>query len=96
MPRWTRPRTGKRFATVGLVNFLWGGPRVGDQAFFYNFGITHLAIVAITKIARAGGPDETAFDFSDPYHDPSNTPRTIHAWYRMDMQLIKNLRRVLN
>ena len=75
-------------------NFLRDGLRLGDQAFFYHSGTARPAIVGIVEVARAGYPDETAFDPASPYHDPASTPDNPR-WYRVDVRLVRCLRRAV-
>jgi predicted RNA-binding protein with PUA-like domain len=75
-------------------NFLRDGLRLGDQAFFYHSGTASPAIVGIVEVARAGYPDETAFDPASPYHDPASTPDNPR-WYRVDVRLVRCLRRAV-
>lgn len=75
-------------------NFLRDGLRLGDQAFFYHSGTASPGIVGIVEVARAGYPDETAFDPASPYHDPASTPNHPR-WYRVDVRLVRRLRRAI-
>ncbi len=89
-PDQTTPWEGVR--NYQARNFLRDGLRLGDRAFFYHSGTTHPAIVGIVEVARAGYPDETAFDPESPYHDPASTPEHPR-WYRVDARLVRRLRR---
>jgi predicted RNA-binding protein with PUA-like domain len=66
-------------------NFLRDALRLGDQAFFYHSSTTIPAIVGMVEVVREGYPDETAFD-------PASTPANPR-WYRVDVRLIRRLRR---
>lgn len=89
-PGQTTPWEGVR--NYQARNFLRDGLRLGDQAFFYHSGTTRPAIVGIVEVARAGYPDETAFDPASPYYEPASTPDQPR-WYRVDVRLIRPLRR---
>ncbi|MFZ1640154.1 MAG: EVE domain-containing protein [Candidatus Contendobacter sp.] len=89
-PDQTTPWEGVR--NYQARNFLRDDLRLGDRAFFYHSGTTHPAIVGIVEVARAGYPDETAFDPESPYHDPASTPEHPR-WYRVDARLVRRLRR---
>lgn len=76
-------------------NFLRDDMRLGDQAFFYHSSTAAPAIVGIVEVTRAAYPDETAFDPTSAYYDPTSTldhPR----WYRVDVQLVRRLRRAIS
>lgn len=73
-------------------NFLRDELCRGDQAFFYRSGTAHPAIVGIVEVVREGYPDETAFDPTSPYYDPTSS-RERPRWYRVDVRLVRRLRR---
>lgn len=89
-PDQTTPWEGVR--NYQARNFLRDDMRRGDQAFFYHSDTTSPAIVGIVEIARAGYPDETAFDPASPYHDPTSTP-DHPRWYQVDARLVRRLQR---
>ena len=73
-------------------NFLRDGMRRGDQAFFYHSSTANPAIVGVVEVVREGYPDESAFDPASPYYDPAR-PRDRPRWYRVDVRLVRCLRR---
>ena len=91
-PGQTTPWEGVR--NYQARNFLRDGVRLGDRAFFYHSGTASPGIVGIVEVARAGYPDETAFDPASPYHDPASTPDNPR-WYRVDVRLVRRLRRAV-
>lgn len=91
-PGQTTPWEGVR--NYQARNFLRDEFRLGDRAFFYHSGTTSPGIVGIVEVARAGYPDETAFDPASPYHDSASTPDNPR-WYRVDVRLVRRLRRAV-
>lgn len=69
--------------------------QVGDHVFFYHSNCAVPGIVGIASIARAGYPDNTAFDPEAHYFDPksdADKPR----WYRVDVQFVRKLARTIS
>jgi predicted RNA-binding protein with PUA-like domain len=89
-PEQTTPWEGVR--NYQARNFLRDGLRLGDQAFFYHSSTANPAIVGIVEVVREGYPDETAFDPASPYYDSTST-RERPRWYRVDVRLVRRLRR---
>ncbi|MBK7983682.1 MAG: EVE domain-containing protein [Candidatus Competibacteraceae bacterium] len=89
-PAQTTPWEGVR--NYQARNLLRDSLRLGDQAFFYHSGPPNPAIAGIVEVVRAGYPDETAFDPESPYYDPASS-REQPRWYRVDVRLIRRLRR---
>ena len=76
-------------------NYLRDGVRQGEQAFFYHSGAAQPAIVGIVEVVRSGYPDETAFDATSPYYDLNSLPDQPR-WYRVDVRLVRALRRPIS
>ncbi|OOG24800.1 EVE domain-containing protein [Thioalkalivibrio denitrificans] len=66
----------------------------GDQAFFYHSNCEVPGIVGIMTIARAGYPDDTAFDPEAKYYDPKSDPDNPR-WYRVDVRFKRKFRKVI-
>jgi len=73
-------------------NFLRDGMREGDQVFFYHSSTEPPAIVGICEVARAGYPDDTAFDPASEGFDPKSDPGKP-KWFMVDLRAVKPLRR---
>lgn len=89
-PMQTTPWEGVR--NYQARNFLRDEMRQGDQAFFYHSNTTYPAIVGIVEVVRTAYPDETAFDPASQYYDPASS-REQPRWYRVDVRLMRELRR---
>ena len=66
----------------------------GDQAFFYHSNCEVPGIVGIMTIARAGYPDDTAFDPEAKYYDPKSDPDNPR-WYRVDVRFKRKFRKAI-
>jgi predicted RNA-binding protein with PUA-like domain len=67
-------------------NFLRDEVKAGDQVLLYHSSTDPPAIVGIAKVTKAGYPDHTAFDETDPHYDPKSK-RDQPTWYMVDIQL---------
>lgn len=68
--------------------------RKGDLAFFYHSNCQNPGIVGIMEIARAGYPDQTAFDPKALHFDPKNDPDNPR-WYQVDVRYRRHLDRII-
>jgi predicted RNA-binding protein with PUA-like domain len=75
-------------------NLLRDRMQAGDRAFFYHSNCSEPGIVGLMRIVRPAYPDDTAFDPSSPYFDPSGDPANPR-WYRVDVRFERKLRRVI-
>jgi predicted RNA-binding protein with PUA-like domain len=75
-------------------NFLRDSIQVGDGVLFYHSNSDPLAIVGSCRVVRAGYPDHTAFDTSDPHYDPKSKADDP-TWFMVDIQLVKKFTRPL-
>ena len=66
----------------------------GDQAFFYHSNCEVPGIVGIMTVARAGYPDDTAFDPEAKYYDPKSDPDSPR-WYRVDVRFKRKFPKVI-
>lgn len=73
-------------------NMLRDQMQVGDQAFFYHSNCPEPGIAGLMSIVRAGYPDDTAFESTSRYFDPSGDPAQPR-WYRVDVRFERKLRR---
>jgi predicted RNA-binding protein with PUA-like domain len=73
-------------------NFMRGGMRIGDRAFFYHSNCPEPAIVGIVEVVRAAYADHTAFDRRDPHYD-AKSDREHPTWYMVDVKLERKLAR---
>lgn len=73
-------------------NFLRDSIQVGDGVLFYHSNSDPLAIVGSCRVVRAGYPDHTAFDKSDPHYDPKSKA-DAPTWYMVDVRLVKEFTR---
>lgn len=67
-------------------NLLRDSIRTGDGVLFYHSQLKPPEIVATAKVVRAGYPDPTQFDPSEPHHDPKSDPQAPR-WYAVDIRL---------
>lgn len=75
-------------------NMLRDAMQVGDQVFFYHSNCQTPGIVGIMEIARAGYPDDKAFDSNDKHFDPkSNTNKP--TWFRVDVKFVAKFPRII-
>ena len=92
-----RPRKTERWDGVRNYqarNFLRDGMHKGDLAFFYHSSCAEPGIAGIVKIARAGYPDNTAWDPKSKHFDPRSTPAKP-VWYMVDVQLVRTFDHVI-
>jgi predicted RNA-binding protein with PUA-like domain len=75
-------------------NFMRDDMAIGDRAFFYHSNTQVPGVVGLMRIARAGYPDDTAFDPEDPHFDPKSEP-TAPRWYRVDVTFERKLARTI-
>jgi predicted RNA-binding protein with PUA-like domain len=66
----------------------------GDRAFFYHSNCKVPGVVGIMRIARAGYPDEAAWDPEHKYYDPKS-PADNPRWYRVDVAFEQKFERVI-
>lgn len=69
--------------------------QVGDQVFFYHSNCEMPGIVGIAEIARAGYPDDSAFNPEAKYFDPKSDPQNPR-WYRVDVKFMRKLKRTIS
>jgi predicted RNA-binding protein with PUA-like domain len=60
---------------------------VGDLAFFYHSNCPQPGISGIMQVIKAGYPDSTAFDPTDPHYDPKSQV-ALPRWYRVDVGFV--------
>jgi len=75
-------------------NFLRDGMHKGDLAFFYHSSCAEPGIAGIVTIARAGYPDDSAWDPKSKYFDPRSTPARP-VWYMVDVRLVREFDSVI-
>jgi predicted RNA-binding protein with PUA-like domain len=75
-------------------NTLRDSMKVGDEVFIYHSGCEIPGIAGIARVVRAGYPDSTAFDKRHAHFDPDSDPEQPR-WYMVDVQLVRELRRVI-
>jgi len=75
-------------------NYLRDNMQTGDEAFIYHSSCEVPGIAGIARIARAGYPDDTAFDKRHKHYD-AGSDRARPRWYMVDVQLVRQLRRVI-
>ena len=68
-------------------NLLRDEIRKGDGVLFYHSSTKPLAIAGIARVAKAGYPDHTAFDESDPHYDPDSDPADPR-WFMVDIEAV--------
>lgn len=91
-PKQTEPWDGVR--NYQVRNWLRDAMKKGDQAFFYHSSCKIPGITGIVEIVKEGYPDDSAFDPSSPYYDPTSKidkPR----WYRVDVKLVKKFKQII-
>ena len=75
-------------------NFMRDDMKQGDLVFFYHSSTDPAAIVGVAEVAREAYPDHTAFDASDPHHDPRSRP-DAPTWMMVDLRAVEPLARPL-
>lgn len=76
-------------------NMLRDAMQVGDQVFFYHSSCQAPGIVGVMEIARAGYPDDKAFDPHDKHFDPkSNADKP--TWFRVDVKFVEQFTRTIS
>lgn len=73
-------------------NLLRDQVRVGDGVLFYHSQLKPPEVVATARVVRAGYPDPTQFDATEPHHDPKSNPDNPR-WYAVDIKLDRELAR---
>jgi len=68
-------------------NFLRDQMAEGDLALFYH-SVTDPSAVGLVRVARAGYPDQTAWDPDDSHFDPRSTPERP-LWFAVDVRLVR-------
>jgi predicted RNA-binding protein with PUA-like domain len=76
-------------------NFLRDSIKPGDQVFFYHSNSDPSAIVGIAEVAKAGYPDDTAFDPKNKHFDPKSK-KDNPTWYMVDIRHLKTFKRPLS
>lgn len=76
-------------------NMLRDQMQVGDQVLFYHSNCDIPGIVGIAEIARAGYPDDSAFNPEAKYFDPKSDPASPR-WYRVDVKFVRKLARTIS
>ena len=66
----------------------------GDLVFVYHSSSVPTGIAGIAEVARAGYPDNTAFDPDDPHYDPKSN-RDSPTWFMVDVRALKPLPRFI-
>lgn len=92
-PKQTEPWDGVR--NYQARNMLRDRMKVGDQAFFYHSNCEVPGIAGIMEIVKAGYPDTSAFDPSDPHFDPKSDPKNPR-WYRVDVRFVRQFKRIIS
>ena len=64
--------------------------RLGDLVFFYHSSTDPAAIVGVAEVVREAYPDHTAFDKTDPHHDPRSKP-DAPTWRMVDLRAVEPL-----
>ncbi len=64
--------------------------RLGDLVFFYHSSTDPAAIVGVAEVVREAYPDHTAFDKTDPHHDPRSKP-DAPTWMMVDLRAVEPL-----
>ncbi len=91
-PNQTEPWDGVR--NYQARNMLRDAMQLGDQVLFYHSNCATPGIVGIMEIARAGYPDDKAFDPNDKHFDPKSNPDQP-TWFRVDVKFVKKLSRTI-
>ena len=73
-------------------NYMRDGMRRGDLVLFYHSSTEPPAVVGIAEVVREAYPDPTAFDPSDPHHDPKSDP-AAPTWMMVDVRAREAFRR---
>jgi predicted RNA-binding protein with PUA-like domain len=76
-------------------NLLRDTIKAEDQGFFYHSSCEVPGVAGIVTIAKAGYPDESAFDPKSDYYDP-DSKRDAPRWYVVDVRLERKLKRVIS
>jgi predicted RNA-binding protein with PUA-like domain len=71
-------------------NYLRDQVKVGDGVLFYHSSAVPPCIVGIAKVVKAGHPDPTAFDPSDPHFDPKSD-RSNPTWYQVSIKAVRGI-----
>lgn len=66
----------------------------GDLAFIYHSSTDPTGIVGIAEVVRAGYPDHTAFDETDPHYDPKSR-RDAPTWYMVDVRAVERIEPII-
>lgn len=74
-------------------NFMRDHMRVGDLVFFYHSSCPVPGIAGIAKVVSAAYPDETQFESSSKYFDPS-AKRDKPRWFNVDVELVRKTKLV--
>ena len=69
-------------------NFMRDGMRAGDLVLFYHSNAEPPAAVGVCEVVREAYPDHTAFDPSDPHHDPASR-EDAPTWMMVDLRAVE-------
>ena len=47
---------------------------LGDRVLFYHSNAKPMGVYGVAEVTREAYPDDTAFNPSDPHHDPKSDP----------------------
>jgi len=91
-PGQTEPWDGVR--NYQARNMMRDQMAVGDLIFFYHSNCAEPGIVGIAEVARAGYPDDTAWNPEAKYYDPKSTPENPR-WFMVDVRFRRRFKRTL-
>lgn len=82
-PQQTAPWDGVR--NYQARNMLRDQMQVGDGILFYHSSCQPPGVAGLARVARAGYPDDSAWNPESPYYDPKSSPDNPR-WYRVDVR----------
>jgi predicted RNA-binding protein with PUA-like domain len=88
-PNRTLPWTGVR--NYQARNFMRDSMQPGDDVLFYHSSCAQPGVVGLARIAGNLQPDQTQFDPSSPYFDPTAS-RDRPRWLQIDVALARKTR----
>jgi predicted RNA-binding protein with PUA-like domain len=75
-------------------NFMRDGMKQGDLVLFYHSSVDPPGVAGLARIVRTGVVDETQFDPTSPYHDPT-AKREEPRWICVDVEYVETLPRLV-
>lgn len=75
-------------------NFMRDAMQVGDEVLFYHSSCPEPGVAGVARVASLPYPDPTQFDPESPYYD-SKATKTNPRWMLVDVQFVKQFKRVL-